>query len=92
MGNKGINLSSTEQNASMPNSFQMNPKPINTQSTSPDVFLISNRRNNGSEFTSGFILNAVDDIENQFWNYPVIEREDSIVTISLCYLQKLLKF
>lgn len=42
--------------------------------------------------TSGLILRAVHDVENQFWNYPLIERQDSIIIISLYYLQKLLRF
>lgn len=42
--------------------------------------------------TTGLILRAVHDIEDQFWNYPLIEREDSIIMISLYYLQKLFRF
>lgn len=38
------------------------------------------------------IFKAVNDVENQFWNYPLVEREESILHLSLYYLQRLLRF
>ncbi|CAH1116715.1 unnamed protein product [Phaedon cochleariae] len=44
-----------------------------------------------SSKSNGLILKAVDDVHNQFWSYPLLEREDSFLVSVLYYLQKLLR-
>ncbi|KAG5890198.1 hypothetical protein JTB14_010660 [Gonioctena quinquepunctata] len=49
-------------------------------------YKISSPKNNG------LILKAVDDVHNQFWDYPFVEREHSTLLLSLYYIEKLLRF
>lgn len=59
----------------------------------PEVHLMLNTKGTlNTPKSTGLVLKAVNDIENQFWNYQLIEREESIIIISLYYLQKLLRF
>lgn len=57
----------------------------------PEVQLMAHNKNI-SQKTNSLILRAVNDVENQFWDYPLLERENSIIIISLYYLQKLFRF
>lgn len=95
LSNKGIKISSPkspQESSSPPPSLLEQPKsdvemPVN------GVHLMSHSKNTFfSPRTTGLILKAVNDVENQFWNYPLIEREDSVIIMSLYYLQKLFRF
>lgn len=94
LGNKGIKIDPPKSSPKSP------PPPsllgqTNSDSVIPrsEMHLISHNKNTFSTpTTTGLILKAVDDIEKEFWNYPLIEREDSVVIMSLYYLQKLFRF
>lgn len=108
MGNKGIQIDfpkNTQEN--FKSASQENVKPISIVSSNPLIdhpssdtvvvapevqLMTANKNISKSAKTNGLIFKAVNDIENQFWNYPLIEREESIIMLSLYYLQKLFRF
>ncbi|XP_023018129.2 putative OPA3-like protein CG13603 [Leptinotarsa decemlineata] len=67
------------------------PNIVISQIEQPPIHQNSKMSQNLSK-SSGLILRAIDDINNQFWSSPLIEREDSTLLISLYYVERLLRF
>lgn len=60
--------------------------------TQPLQSMIVRPSKDGSTGRRGLVLRAVNEIEHQFWDYPLVEREDSYVMLSLYHIQKLFRF
>lgn len=96
--NKGIKVRSPRNDSPPPQPPQITPTEQSISDIpiiipAPEVHLMTPAKNISlTPKTSGLILRAVHDVEDQFWNYPLIEREDGIIMISLYYLQTLLRF
>lgn len=97
LGNKGIKMNPTkgpQESSSPPSNKSLLEQPTSdVQIPIDELQMMSHNKNTFfPPKTTGLILKAVNDVENQFWNYSLIEREDSVIMISLYYLQKLLRF
>lgn len=106
LGNRGIKISHPPLN-NLPEIIQLPSQKMtpeeptsdfknatsDSRNLTPEVQLITHTRSVlVTPRKTGLILRAVNDVEDQFWGYSLIEREDSIIMLSLYYLQKLLRF